>query len=169
MRDNGVERTIEENLKTEKRIQIARNCMKRLAKLLGREPDSVKIKENASCIDFNRNDTQLSIPRISHHEKIALSVWQDANKIMFSGLDDAAKELCMAGYEDPESAIAACCARRKCIVFVLESNGKIQADYMSDCSSIINCGRECNCLAKLEFDSADEIAEFIYGPVEERL
>lgn len=161
--------TIREHLNGAKHIQIARNCMKHLAKLLGCKPNSVSIEGNTSYIDFEQNKSSLTIPFISDK----LVVWQMANKIMFSGLDGsriaptnldgAAKELCMRGYEDPERAIAARCIRRKSIVFDLEFNGKIQADYMSEYSSIINCEKECNRLAKMEFNSTDEIAEFIYG------
>lgn len=119
MIDKRNKTTIREHLNSAKRIQIARNCVKSLAKLLGCEPNSVKIEGNISYIDFKQNKSSLTIPFNS-------VVWQMANKIVFTGVDylymhkdlsEVARQLCTAGYEDAKDAIAACCIRRKNTLF----------------------------------------------------
>lgn len=157
MLNNKTRMTIREHLNSAKHIKIARKCMKRLAELLGCKSNSVKIEGNTSYDDFQRNTASLTMPIISDK----LFVWQFANKIIFTGindrytlkdLNDAAKELCTAGYKNANDAIAACCITRKSILF----------DIDEDLDRIFVCSDDC-LATTMECRSADEIAEFIYG------
>lgn len=106
-----MERMIEDHLNSKNHIRIAQICMKRLAKLLGCKPDSVKIEGNTSYFDFER-------------DAASMNIWQSANKIIFMSfneykcnddMSEAARQLCMAGYYDAKSAIAANCMKHKTI------------------------------------------------------